>query len=76
MAANSLANVTEVAKKALIACLVISADSTDIHSILFVIGEKSFFNFSFVSSLRVPTTIRSGFKKTSIDLPKRRFSGE
>ena len=47
-----------------------------LYSILFVIGEKSFFNFTFVSSLRVPTTIRSGFKKTSIDFPKRRFSGE
>ena len=28
------------------------------------------------SSVRTPTIIRSGFKKTSKALPKRRFSGE
>ena len=76
IAAISFANVTETAKNELIACLVISADSTDIHSILFVIGSSSRSSLRWASSVRTPTTIRSGFKKTSSALPSRRFSGE
>ena len=70
----SLANTTEVAKKALIACLVISADSTDIHSILSVIGDSNCPMCFLSLFVRTPTTTRSGFRNTSKALPNRRFS--
>ena len=76
-AAISLMNVTDVARNALIACLVISADSTDIHSMRSVIGAKQRRDASRgPRSSRTPTTTRSGFVNTSIALPSRRFSGE
>ena len=74
--AISLIKLTEVARKALIACLVISADSTDIHSIFLLIGVNNLFNVCLVFVSLIPTTIRSGLRKTSKDLPRRRFSGE
>ena len=75
--ASSLMNVTDVARNALMACLVISADSTDIHSMRSVIGARELQSRSPRSrSPRTPTTTRSGCVKTSIALPSRRFSGE
>src|SRR6267143_1500864 len=44
IAAISLAKVTDMARKALIACFVISADSTDIHSMRSVIGRQAYAN--------------------------------
>ena len=76
-AAISLMNVTDVARNALIACLVISADSTDIHSMRSVNGAKQRGRaVRDRSAVRTPTTTRSGCVNTSIALPSRRFSGE
>ena len=61
---------------ALIACLVISADSTDIHSMRPVMGRNKRSSLSLSRAVRTPTMIRSGFRNTSTALPRRRFSGE
>ena len=76
MAAISLVNVIEVAKNAFIACLVISADSTDIHSTFEVMGDINLANITLSSGSRTPTTILSGLLKILIDCPSLRFSGE
>ena len=76
-AAISLMKVTDVARNALIACFVISADSTDIHSMR--VGERREQLLRCAARSRssaMPTTTRSGCVKTSIALPRRRFSGE
>ena len=74
--ASSLMNVTDVARNALIACLVISADSTDMNSRRSVIGANSVAILARSDSCCVPTITRSGCVNTSIALPSRRFSGE
>ena len=74
--AISLMNATDVARNALIACLVISADSTDIHSICDAIGSNSAASTPRAASSRTPTTTRSGCVNASMALPSRRFSGE
>jgi len=62
-------------QEALIACLVISADSTDIHSIRLVSGASKVAILARSLSLRTPATTRSGLLKTSMALPRRKFSG-
>jgi len=66
----------DVARNAFSACFVISADSTDIHSMRSVNGASSCATFSRSLALRTPATTRSGLVKTSIAFPRRRFSGE
>ncbi len=67
---------TEVARKALSACLVISADSTDIQSMFSVNGFRSFSTRLRSAAERSPTTTRSGRVKAWMAFPSRKFSGE
>src|ERR1700761_4737135 len=64
-----------MARKPFSACLVISADSTPIHSIVSENGSSSGANASWPASVRTPATKRSAFRKLSSALPRRRFSG-
>ena len=74
--AISLMNVTEVARNALSACLVISAASTDIQTMLRDRWARAGLRaLARRASTRTPTTMRSDLVKTSIALPSRRFSG-
>ena len=72
---SSLINATDVAKNALIACFVISADSIDIHSMGRDNGSQIGSSSRLSSVERIPTTTRSGCMKVSIALPSRKFSG-
>jgi hypothetical protein len=67
---------TELAKKALMACLVISAEAADIHSNLAVTGSKRRLSTARLASSSAPSTTRSGSRKTFKAAPRRRFSGE
>ena len=67
---------TDVARNALTACFVISADSTRIHWMGRPSGASSSVMRARASAVRTPTTMRSALRNTSMALPSRRFSGE
>ena len=75
MAATSLMKATDVARNALSACLVISADSTPIHSIGLSNRSSTVSSRTRSSSEPTPATNRSGERNVCKARPSRRFSG-
>ena len=69
IAAISFMKTIDVARNALIACLVISAASIPIQTMLVVNGASNVDTLLRSSSVSSPTTTRSGLVKTSIDPP-------